>query len=232
MAVDLIVLANYFDMLTEEAGGLSRLIAHAFTTPPSILIQNCAFLTIFLASCKILITSCHRECCIASTLPELLRVSDAEGPDDKVIGIVHYPPGEANKTAENPAFQPDNPSVIHELRTSISTQRQAARTEKNAKQRASRRAKAKAKKTVYSETEEDEPSESEDSGSDEDVNEHPRSSPIPPPSKRIRRILEEVTNHARPTRTRVKRKPQECLADVTQTFSAPYKTSHRRAAQS
>ncbi|KAJ7875715.1 hypothetical protein B0H14DRAFT_2715262 [Mycena olivaceomarginata] len=109
MAADLIVLAKYFDMLVGEAGGLSRLVAHAFTTPPSILIQNCAFLTIFLASCKILITSCQRECCIASTSPELLGVSDAEGPDDKAIGIVHCSSGEANRTAENPAIQPDNP---------------------------------------------------------------------------------------------------------------------------
>ncbi|KAJ7934102.1 hypothetical protein B0H13DRAFT_1855579 [Mycena leptocephala] len=31
-------------MLMEEAGSLSGLVTHAFTTPPSILIQNCAFL--------------------------------------------------------------------------------------------------------------------------------------------------------------------------------------------
>ncbi|KAF8193978.1 P-loop containing nucleoside triphosphate hydrolase protein [Mycena galopus ATCC 62051] len=117
-------------------------------------------------------------------------------------------------------------AIVQELRTSISTQREDARAEKNAKQRASRR--SKAKKPVDSESEEDEPTESDSSGSDE---EHPRSSPIPPPSKRTRRILEEVTNQARPTRARAKWQPQQRLVAVAETFSAPYKTSRRRAAQ-
>ncbi|KAJ7934561.1 hypothetical protein B0H13DRAFT_2305659 [Mycena leptocephala] len=110
-------------MLMEEAGRISSLVIHAFTTPPSILIQNCSFLassqTMFLASCKILTASCHRECCPASKRPELLRVSDAEAPEDTAISIVRYSTVVANKTAKDLALQPDNPRYLtrHQVRT-------------------------------------------------------------------------------------------------------------------
>ncbi|KAJ7937565.1 hypothetical protein B0H13DRAFT_1852535 [Mycena leptocephala] len=148
MTVDFIVIANVFDQLMEGAEALFKLFTHAFTTPPSILTQNCAFLTIFLASCKILITSCHCECCIASTSPELLRASDVEGPDNTAIGIIHCSPGEANETACDLAFQPENPRyptrrkvrILEEksgerngneaARSKISKQRQARKKQK------------------------------------------------------------------------------------------------------
>ncbi|KAJ6549749.1 P-loop containing nucleoside triphosphate hydrolase protein [Mycena capillaripes] len=91
-------------------------------------------------------------------------------------------------------------AVVHNLRATICSQRETARLERNAKQRATRLK----KKGVYdSELEDDvEMEESvDDSGSEEEFD-HPRSSPIPPPSKRTRRALEEVTNDERPTRLR------------------------------
>ncbi|KAJ6478885.1 P-loop containing nucleoside triphosphate hydrolase protein [Mycena sanguinolenta] len=117
-------------------------------------------------------------------------------------------------------------AVVHDLRTTVSAQRDEARSAKNAKQRAIRRAKAK---VIESEPEDDESSEASDS--DDNGNEHRRSSPIPPPPKRSKRILKEVTNEPRPKGTRAKRKPQERLDDVVQTYGAPYRTSRRRAAQ-
>jgi hypothetical protein len=67
---------------------------------------------------------------------------------------------------------------------------------------------------------------------EEDV--HPRSSPIPPSPKRQRRVLEEVTNvgnAARPTAKKAARKTLQRVAEVSQSYSAPYKTSRRRAVQ-
>ncbi|KAF7343562.1 P-loop containing nucleoside triphosphate hydrolase protein [Mycena sanguinolenta] len=110
-------------------------------------------------------------------------------------------------------------AVVHDLRMTIVTQREEARFAKNAKQRASRR--AKAKKVTESEPEEDDSHESNESDSDDHRNEHRRSSPIPPPPKRPKRILKEVTNEERPARTRAKRKPQQRVAEVAQTFAAP-----------
>jgi hypothetical protein len=43
MAVGLIGIAHISDMLMEKAGDISRLVTYALTTPPSILIRNCAF---------------------------------------------------------------------------------------------------------------------------------------------------------------------------------------------
>ncbi|KAJ7936758.1 hypothetical protein B0H13DRAFT_2303472 [Mycena leptocephala] len=105
MAVDLIAIVKLSDILIEEAGEISSLVACAFTTPPSILIQNCAFLTIFLASMKILMINFHHECPPASTLPPPIKPS-VDGSDD--VGFVPCPRGEANETASDSAFQPDN----------------------------------------------------------------------------------------------------------------------------
>ncbi|KAJ7817989.1 hypothetical protein B0H14DRAFT_3148009 [Mycena olivaceomarginata] len=120
MAVDLIAIAKISDMLMEKAGDISRPVTYALTTPPSILIQNCAFLTIFLAAIKILMSSSHYECRTASTSPEIIEplpcVSDVDGPDD--IGFVPRSPSEANTTAPDPALQPDSPRYLtrHKVR--------------------------------------------------------------------------------------------------------------------
>ncbi|KAJ7809980.1 hypothetical protein B0H13DRAFT_2384850 [Mycena leptocephala] len=89
-------------------------------------------------------------------------------------------------------------ALVHELRTTITSQREAARLEKNAKQRTTRRK----KKGIYESESEDEEEDMDDlSSSDEEIDEHARSSPIPPPPKRTRRVLEEVTNNERTART-------------------------------
>lgn len=117
--------------------------------------------------------------------------------------------------------------VVHELRTTINSQRDTARLEKNAKQRATRQK----KKGIYVSESEDE-SEMESEESDEEVDEHPRSSPIPPSPKQRRRILEEVTNKGvRAPTKRAVRKPLQRAAEVSESYSAPYRTSRRRAAQ-
>jgi hypothetical protein len=121
-------------------------------------------------------------------------------------------------------------ALVHELRTTITSQREAARLEKNAKQRTTRRK----KKDIYESETEDEDEEMDDqSSSDEEIDEHARSSPIPPPPKRTRRVLEEVTNNERPARPPTKRAPRQPLqraAEVSQSYSAPYRTSRRRTA--
>ncbi|KAJ7886976.1 hypothetical protein B0H13DRAFT_2342614 [Mycena leptocephala] len=120
-------------------------------------------------------------------------------------------------------------AVVHQLRTTINLQRTTARLERNAKQRATRK---KKKGTYLSESEDDTESEGDEGESDEEVDEHPRSSPIPPSPKRQRRILKEVTNENRPVHAlakRATRKPLQGAAEVSQTYSAPYRTSRRRA---
>ncbi|KAJ7885312.1 hypothetical protein B0H14DRAFT_2563954 [Mycena olivaceomarginata] len=96
-------------------------------------------------------------------------------------------------------------AVVHDLFSSISAQRERARLDKNAKQRATRKAKKKA--TDWDGSEEEE-SESESSSEDE-VDEDRRSSPIPPAPKRSRRVLEEVTNASRSPPARALRKPAQ-----------------------
>ncbi|KAJ7308762.1 P-loop containing nucleoside triphosphate hydrolase protein [Mycena albidolilacea] len=97
-----------------------------------------------------------------------------------------------------------------------------------------------------SEEEEEEESESE-SSFEEEIDEDRRSSPIPPAPKRSRRVLEEVTNTSRSPPTRALRKPAqravgkpvqraprkrlEKAIEVSQSYSNPYRTSRRRAAQ-
>ncbi|KAF8207369.1 hypothetical protein K438DRAFT_1962298 [Mycena galopus ATCC 62051] len=113
-------------------------------------------------------------------------------------------------------------AVIHHLRTSFITERDLARAKKNAKQRAGRRA----KKAVYSEESELEDGSDEGSNSSsledeqEEVNAHPRSSPIPPAAKRPRRVLQEVTNK-RASRTQPPRKLLRGLRDSPS--SAPHR---------
>jgi hypothetical protein len=69
---------------------------------------------------------------------------------------------------------------------------------------------------------------------DEEEDVHPRLLPVPPSPKQQRRVLEEVTNTenpARPTAKKVARKALQRVAEVSQSYSAPYRTSRRRAAQ-
>ncbi|KAF7364531.1 p-loop containing nucleoside triphosphate hydrolase protein [Mycena venus] len=83
-------------------------------------------------------------------------------------------------------------------RATIFSQRDTARLERNAKQRATRQ-----KKTAVYDSELEDEGEMEESvveSSSEEEVDHPRSSPIPPPPKRTRRVLEEVTNDERPMR--------------------------------
>ncbi|KAF8171574.1 P-loop containing nucleoside triphosphate hydrolase protein [Mycena galopus ATCC 62051] len=101
--------------------------------------------------------------------------------------------------------------IIHDLRTTTIAERELARAKRNAKQRANRRA----KKVADSEESESENESSEgenSSSSEEEVNEHPRSSPIPPAPKRVRRVLQEVTNEVQPPAHRP-RKPLGGLRD-------------------
>ncbi|KAJ7315512.1 P-loop containing nucleoside triphosphate hydrolase protein [Mycena albidolilacea] len=141
-------------------------------------------------------------------------------------------------------------AVGHDLFSSISAQRERPRLDKNAKQRATRKAKKKATDWDGSEEEEEEEEEEEresESSSEEEVDEDRRSSPIPPAPKRSRRVLEEVTNVSRSPPTHALRKPAqravgkpvqraprkrlEKAIEVSQSYSNPYRTSHRRAAQ-
>ncbi|KAJ6549567.1 hypothetical protein DFH09DRAFT_1086812 [Mycena vulgaris] len=130
--------------------------------------------------------------------------------------------------------------LIHTLRATIASQRETARLERNAKQRATRQK----KKTRYKSETEDEMEEEESERSDEHeessseeeaAHEHPCSSPIPPSPKRARRVLEEVTNEARPLPRPAKkagRAELQSAAEVTQAYSNTYrKTSRRRATQ-
>lgn len=120
--------------------------------------------------------------------------------------------------------------VVHQLRSTINSQRETARVERNAKQRAARQ---KKKGAYVSEAEDELEAEGESEESDDEIDEHPRSSPVPPSPKRRRRVL-EVTNEEQSGRTSKKvarRKPLPGAAEVTQSFSAPYVTSRRRAAQ-
>ncbi|KAJ6568950.1 P-loop containing nucleoside triphosphate hydrolase protein [Mycena capillaripes] len=120
--------------------------------------------------------------------------------------------------------------VVHQLRSTINSQRETARVERNAKQRAA----CQKKKGAYvSEAEDELEAKGESEESDDEIDEHPRSSPVPPSPKRRRRVL-EVTNEEQSGRTSKKvarRKPLPGAAEVTQSFSAPYVTSRRRAAQ-
>jgi hypothetical protein len=136
-------------------------------------------------------------------------------------------------------------AVMHSLFSSISTQRERARLDKNIKQRATRKAKKKAMDWDGSEEEEEEESDSE-SSSEEEVDEDRRSSPTPLAPKRLRHVLEEVTNVSRSPPTRALRKPAQRAVGATchqeeigkghrskssQSYSNPYQTSQRRAVQ-
>ncbi|KAJ7155663.1 P-loop containing nucleoside triphosphate hydrolase protein [Mycena filopes] len=126
-------------------------------------------------------------------------------------------------------------AVVDEIRTTIESQRKEAQKEKKAKRDGKRR---KAKKMAVWEDESDEDGDrsekrSEEGSEEEEVDPHPRSSPIPPPPKRSRTILDEVTNDARPARAAPKKGPPKKLqtaAEVAQSYSAPYRTTSRRRA--
>ncbi|KAJ7723583.1 hypothetical protein B0H16DRAFT_1598594 [Mycena metata] len=135
-------------------------------------------------------------------------------------------------------------STIVKLQRRFEAAREEARLAKNAKQRATRRRRSKKAKHEWDsdgeggeEEEEDdeevEPEPEADTEADEEssadeVNHHPPSSPIPPPAKRAKTALVEVTNRSRPA----KKKPekQETAAAVAAAFRPAYKTSRRRAA--
>jgi hypothetical protein len=127
-------------------------------------------------------------------------------------------------------------AVVHSLRTTINSERETERLERNAKQRAMRQ---KKKKTYLSESEDEMEDDGEDESddqlsTDEEEDVHPHSSPIPPSPKRQQRVLEEVTNagnSARPTAKKAARKSLQCVAEVSQSYSAPCRTSRRRAVQ-
>jgi hypothetical protein len=124
-------------------------------------------------------------------------------------------------------------AIVRGIQAKISSHRETARLERNAKQRATRQK----KKAVYdseSENEVDGEESSVESSSDEEVD-HPRSSPIPPPPKRTRRVLEEVTNDERQTRAhppakKAPRQPLQKASEVSQSYRPAYRTSRRRGA--
>ncbi|KAJ7310773.1 P-loop containing nucleoside triphosphate hydrolase protein [Mycena albidolilacea] len=124
-------------------------------------------------------------------------------------------------------------AVVRGIQATISSHRETARLERNAKQRATRQK----KKAVYHSESEDEVEEEEsvvESSSEEEVD-HPRSSPIPPPPKRTRRVLEEVTNDKRQTRAhppakKAPRQPLQKASEVSQSYRPAYRTSRRRGA--
>ncbi|KAJ7675500.1 hypothetical protein B0H17DRAFT_1207683 [Mycena rosella] len=119
---------------------------------------------------------------------------------------------------------------IHALRAAITSQRETARLERNAKQRATRQ---KKKKRYKSESEEESESDADEESSSEEeaVDKHPRSSPIPPPPKRARRVLREVTNKERPAprpANKAARAGLQSAAQVAESYANPYRTTSRR----
>jgi hypothetical protein len=107
-------------------------------------------------------------------------------------------------------------AMVRGLQATISLQREKARLERNAKQRATRQK----KKPVYDSESEDEGEREEsvmESSSEEEVD-HPRSSPIPPPPKRTRRVSEEVTNDERQMRAHppAKKAPRQPLQKASE----------------
>lgn len=137
-------------------------------------------------------------------------------------------------------------AIVHELRTTIQTQRKEVQEERNA----ARRKKSANTRSRRRRTEEwgsedgDEGTEDggegsgdegegngDETSSDDELPEHPRSSPIPPPPKRARRVLDEVTNKERPVRKTTKQataRKTEMVAEVSQTYAAPYRTTSSR----
>ncbi|KAJ7142579.1 hypothetical protein C8R44DRAFT_725918 [Mycena epipterygia] len=117
-------------------------------------------------------------------------------------------------------------AVVAALRTTIQAEREEARINKNAKQRATRKAK-KGVRDIDSESEES--GEEESSYDEDEADEHPRSSPIPPPPKRAKTVLAEVTNRQRPARRpQGPREKQLDAETVAATFRPAYRTSRRR----
>lgn len=128
-------------------------------------------------------------------------------------------------------------NVVEKLQTTMNAQRKQAKDKKNAKQRATRS--KKTKKWVSdseeeleeeSEQESEEPEEEpeENLSGDGEAEEHRRSSPIPPPPKRTKTALTEVTNQERPTRrTRAPREKQQSLATVSATLGPGYRPRTR-----
>ncbi|KAJ7802112.1 hypothetical protein B0H14DRAFT_2614675 [Mycena olivaceomarginata] len=63
--------ADLVSSVLKRALEFSSLLANIFTTCPSVLVQNCVFLTLFVASCKILLGNCHHQCHATARPPEL-----------------------------------------------------------------------------------------------------------------------------------------------------------------
>ena len=125
-------------------------------------------------------------------------------------------------------------AIIQRLQRTFRAERETARLNKNAKQRTTRKSK-KSGRSIDSEDELEKSDELENtSGSDDEDDEahqHPRSSPIPPPAKRSKPALVEVTNQRRPTRPRLPKKGLESAATVTESYGPQYRTSRRRAVE-
>ncbi|KAJ7831841.1 hypothetical protein B0H14DRAFT_2592404 [Mycena olivaceomarginata] len=64
---------------------------------------------------------------------------------------------------------------------------------------------------------------------DDEENSHPRSSPIPPPAKRAKSALSEVTNQGRAPRPRAAKAKLQSAASVAAGYRPAYQTSRRRA---
>jgi hypothetical protein len=124
--------------------------------------------------------------------------------------------------------------LVIDLQTSINSDRDEARLAKNAKQRATRKAKKAAVHEESSDEDEESEEESSESSSADEID-HPRSSPVPPPSKRARTAprppLVEITNQERPApRARAPRQKEPTAATVAATFRPAYRTTSRRRA--
>ncbi|KAJ7721770.1 hypothetical protein B0H16DRAFT_1738054 [Mycena metata] len=146
-------------------------------------------------------------------------------------------------------------ALVHELRTTIQLQRKEAQEKKKAARR-KKGTNTRNRRRKIGEWDSEEGSEDEGEGSDdgdegsddrgkglddedeglseemssdEEANNHPRSSPIPPPPKRVRRILDEVTNEERRVRKSTKTATKlQTVAEVSRTYSAPYRTTSSR----
>ncbi|KAJ6538216.1 hypothetical protein DFH09DRAFT_1324080 [Mycena vulgaris] len=114
-------------------------------------------------------------------------------------------------------------ALIHTLRATIASQRETARLGRNTKQRATRRKKTRYDSESEDDLEEDESERSDEheepSSEEETAHKHPHSSPIPPPPKRARRVLEEVNNEERPTPRPAKKAGRAGLQSAAQNFA-------------
>ncbi|KAJ7940056.1 hypothetical protein B0H13DRAFT_1850256 [Mycena leptocephala] len=79
MSLGFTAVAYFLRDFVEEAMKFAHFVGYTLTTcPPPVMIQNCVFLTMFVASCKILLTSSHHRCLASSKEPELLKSVHAD----------------------------------------------------------------------------------------------------------------------------------------------------------